>query len=78
MSLIKEIEETALSLPGYGKEFRSYSDVTFGEFYQQLGKFDLAKKYLKRLEELVGVPISIVSVGPKRKQTIILDEKELF
>ncbi len=29
-----------------------------------------AKKYLSRLEELLGVPISIVSVGPDREQTI--------
>ena len=28
------------------------------------------KKYLERLEELIGVPISIVSVGPDREQTI--------
>lgn len=31
-----------------------------------------AKKYLKRLEELFEIPISIVSVGPDREQTIIL------
>lgn len=31
-----------------------------------------AQKYLKRLEELFEIPISIVSVGPKRDQTIIL------
>lgn len=31
-----------------------------------------AKKYLKRLEELFGIPISIISVGPNREQTIIL------
>lgn len=29
-----------------------------------------AKEYLARLEELLGVPISIVSVGPDREQTI--------
>ena len=29
------------------------------------------RKYLARLEELLGVPISIVSVGPDREQTII-------
>ena len=32
-----------------------------------------AKKYLKRLEELVGIPITIISVGPGRDQTIILE-----
>ncbi len=31
-----------------------------------------AKKYLKRLEELVGVKIDIVSTGPERESTIIL------
>lgn len=31
-----------------------------------------AKKYIKRLEELFEIPISIVSVGPGREQTIML------
>ena len=32
-----------------------------------------AKIYLNRLEELVGIPIKIISVGPDREQTIILE-----
>ncbi len=32
-----------------------------------------AQKYLKRLEELIEIPISIVSVGPNRDQTVILN-----
>lgn len=36
--------------------------------YQKLPQ--QAKDYLARLEELLGVPISIVSVGPDREQTI--------
>jgi adenylosuccinate synthase len=32
------------------------------------------KKYLKRIEELAGVRISTVSVGPKRDQTIVVNE----
>lgn len=32
-----------------------------------------AKKYIKRLEELIGVKISIISVGARRNETIILD-----
>jgi len=35
-----------------------------------------AKAYLKRLSEVAGVELGIVSVGPNRKQTIVL--KELF
>ena len=37
-----------------------------------------AKKYAKRLEELTGIPISILSTGPKRSQTMILKEEFLF
>ena len=34
------------------------------------------RAYLKRVEEIVEVPLSIVSVGPMRDQTIVL--KDLF
>jgi adenylosuccinate synthase len=30
------------------------------------------QNYLKRVEELVGVPIQIVSVGPDRAETIVV------
>ena len=30
-----------------------------------------AQKYLERLQALVGVPITIISTGPDREQTII-------
>ncbi len=33
-----------------------------------------AKTYLKEIEEITGVPISLVSVGPGREETIIIDE----
>jgi adenylosuccinate synthase len=32
-----------------------------------------ARSYLKRLEEMVGVPVDIVSTGPERDETIILN-----
>jgi len=32
-----------------------------------------ARNYLKRLEEMVGVPVDIVSTGPERDETIILN-----
>lgn len=32
-----------------------------------------AKNYLKRLEELLGIKITIISVGPDREQTIFVD-----
>ena len=31
------------------------------------------KKYLKRIEELTGVPVQIVSVGAQRDETIVLE-----
>ncbi len=31
------------------------------------------KSYLKKVEELVGIPVKIISVGPDREQTIILE-----
>lgn len=31
-----------------------------------------AKNYIKRIEELLGVPVDIISTGPDRKETIIL------
>jgi adenylosuccinate synthase len=32
-----------------------------------------AKKYLRRIEELIGVPVAMVGVGPKREETIVID-----
>ncbi len=32
-----------------------------------------ARKYIKRLEQLLGVPVSIISVGPDREQTIFVN-----
>ena len=37
-----------------------------------------AKAYLNRIQQLLKVPICIVSVGPKREQTIVLKEDDLF
>ncbi|HGG58422.1 MAG TPA: adenylosuccinate synthase, partial [Gammaproteobacteria bacterium] len=33
---------------------------------------DNARAYLKRVEELVGTPIDIISTGPDRVETIML------
>ena len=46
-----------------------WDDITKVRSYDKLP--NNAKKYLRRIEELLGVPISIVSVGPKREQTIV-------
>jgi adenylosuccinate synthase len=46
-----------------------WDDLTKMTSYSQLP--GNAKKYLKRIEELLSVPISIISVGPRRDQTIV-------
>ena len=45
-------------------------DISAIREYEELP--DNAKKYLNRLEELTETPITIISVGPSREQTIIL------
>ena len=44
------------------------TDITNAKTYEELP--ENAKKYIARLEELMGVKVSIVSVGPGRDQTI--------
>lgn len=46
------------------------SDLSKAKSWNELPKN--AKKYLKRMEELIEIPISIISVGPDREQTIML------
>ncbi len=46
------------------------TDITGAKTWNDLP--ENAQKYLKRLEELFEIPISIVSVGPGREQTIML------
>jgi len=53
-----------------------WDDLTKIKTYDQLP--NNAKKYLKRIEELLHTPISIVSVGPKREQTIVARQEFLF
>jgi adenylosuccinate synthase len=36
---------------------------------------DCAKRYIARLEQLTGVPVGILSLGPRRASTLILDEE---
>jgi len=51
-------------LPGWGV------DITEAKTYDELP--ENAKSYVRRLEELAGCPIVMVSVGPRRDQTISL------
>lgn len=46
------------------------SDITAARSFAELP--EKAKNYVKRLEELAGCPIVLVSVGPRRDETIML------
>lgn len=53
------------------EEMPGWSESTYGlQRYEELPANAVA--YLKRLEELTGVPVDIISTGPDRKETIIL------
>lgn len=58
------IEPIYESMPGW-------SDTTFGvKEYSQLPQ--AALDYIKRIEELTGIPVDIISTGPDRSETMIL------
>ncbi|GAB1255943.1 adenylosuccinate synthase [Aurantivibrio plasticivorans] len=53
------------------EEMPGWTDTTVGvKKYEDLPKE--ATDYIKRLEELVGVPVDIISTGPDRVETIVL------
>ena len=53
-----------------------WDDLTKVTSYNKLP--DNAKKYVSRIEQLLKVPVSIISVGPRRDQTIIARPEFLF
>ena len=66
------LEDLAKCEPIY-EEFDGWDDsVASARSFDEL--HENAKKYLNRIEELTGTRISIVSVGPKRSQTIRVKE----
>ncbi len=56
------------------EEFNGFGDISQARKYKQLPKN--AKKYVERIEELVNVPITVVSVGPGREETIYKNFKK--
>lgn len=64
LEIFENCEPVYEELPGWNK------DITGVRSYDQLP--ENAKKYVKRLEELAGCPIVMVSVGPRRDQTMML------
>ena len=58
------IEPIYETMPGW-------SETTFG-VKERSGLPQAALNYIKRIEELTGVPIDIISTGPDRTETMIL------
>jgi len=64
LKVLQSCEPIYETLPGWSEEIRSIKQME-----------DLpenTKRYLRRIEELVEIPIHIVSVGPQRDETIIV------
>ncbi len=64
LKVLGECEPVYETLPGWAEDIsgiRKYDDLPAN-----------TRKYLKRIEELTGIPMQIVSVGPGRDQTIVL------
>ena len=66
LKILSECTPIYEELPGWTE------DITQVETFEDLP--ENAKKYVKRIETLMGLPVSIVSVGPKRSQTIIRED----
>ena len=62
--------------PVYEKMDGWWEDISKAKRLSDLPKS--AVRYVDRLQELMGVPISIISVGPERDQTITLGKEFLF
>lgn len=66
------LEDLAKCEPIY-EEFDGWDEsVAKARSYEELP--ENAKKYLKKIEEFTGVKIAIVSVGPRRDQTMMIGE----
>ena len=68
------LEDLAKCEPVYEELDGWHEDITKVENFDDLP--ENAKKYIARIEELIGVNIDLVSVGPNRTQTII--RKNIF
>lgn len=64
LEVLEQVEPVYEEMPGWK------TDISACKTYDELP--EAARKYVERISELVGVPLGIVSVGPNRSQTIIL------
>ena len=64
LAVFEKCEPVYEEMPGWK------SDIKQARTFQELP--ENARKYVKRLEKLIGCPIVLVSVGPRRDETIML------
>jgi adenylosuccinate synthase len=67
-SALARCEPVYEELPGWG------SDITGARRFDDLPAE--ARSYVRRMEELLGCPASLISVGERREQTVVV--RELF
>ena len=63
LTLLSKVEPVYETLPGWKtstSSARSLSELP-----------EAARAYLRRIEELAGVPIDLISTGPDREETIV-------
>ena len=65
LKTLAQCEPVYETLPGWQEDISGISS------YDRLP--ENVRRYLKRIEELTGVPVQIISVGPQRDQTIVLE-----
>lgn len=63
---LEKVEVVYETLPGWG------TDISQCRSFSQLPA--KAQQYIKRLEQLMGVPVSSVGVGPGREASIVIGE----
>jgi len=64
LKVLAEVEPVYETFPGWKQDISGIRD------YAELP--ENTKKYLKRMTEVTGIALGIVSVGPNRDQTIII------
>lgn len=65
LQVLENVEPVYETLPGWKtaiSDARRYEDLP-----------ETTRRYLERVSELIGAPVSIVSVGPERNQTIMIE-----
>ncbi len=66
LDILEECKPLYKKIKGWNK------DITDCKTYEELP--EETKEYIKAIEELVGVPVKSISVGPRRDQTILREE----